>query len=57
VVKTIPADLQTSGFEIIKEEGTGILKYKGRIQGYQPTYIEGGLFAGKRILRTQDRQL
>ena len=32
--RNIPPDLQTSGFELTREEVTGILKCKGRIQGY-----------------------
>jgi hypothetical protein len=37
VQRNIPEYLQTSGFELTKEEETGILKCKSRIQGYQPT--------------------
>ena len=55
--RNIPPDLQTSGFELTKEEGTGILKCKGRIQGYQPTYIEGGMFAEKLICYTHEQIL
>ena len=55
--RNIPPDLQTSGFELTKEEGTGILKCKGRIQGYQPTYIVGGMFAEKLIRYTHEQIL
>ena len=55
--RNIPPDLQTSGFELTKEESTGILKCKGRIQGYQLTYIEGEMFAEKLIQYTHEQIL
>ena len=45
VQRNVPADLQIAGFEPIKEEETGILKFKERIPDHQPTYFEGGLCA------------
>ena len=39
------------------EEGTGILKCKGRIQGYQPTYLEGGMFVEKLVRYTHEQVL
>ena len=55
--RNIPPDLQTSGFELTSKEVTGILKCKGRIQGYQPTYIDGGMFAEKLIRYTHEQIL
>ena len=55
--RNIPPDLQTSGFELTMEEGTGILKCKGRIQGYQPTYLEGGMFVEKLVRYTHEQVL
>ena len=40
---------QEPGLKLVTEENTGIFKCKGRIPGYQPTYIEGGVFADKLI--------
>ena len=42
-------DLESPCWKLVTEESTGILKCKGRIPGYQPTYIEGGVFADKLI--------
>ena len=55
--RNIPPDLQTSGFELTMEEGTGILKCKGRIQGYQPTYLEGGMFVEKLVRYAHEQVL
>ncbi len=55
VQRNIPANLQTSGFQLIKQEETAILKCKCRIQGYHPTYIEGGLFDDKLILHAHEQ--
>ena len=43
---------QTPGYRVEKDEETGILKCYGRIQGYNPTYLEMGLFAEKLISHT-----
>ena len=43
---------QTPGYRVEKEEETDILKCYGRIQGYNPTYLEMGLFADKLISYT-----
>lgn len=45
----VEPDLETPGWKLVTEENTGIFKCKGRIPGYQPTYIEGGVFADKLI--------
>ena len=41
--------LEVPGWNLVKDEDTNILKCKGRIPGYEPTYIEGGVFAEKLI--------
>jgi hypothetical protein len=33
----------------VRDEETDILKWKGRISGYQPTYLNGGRFVEKLI--------
>ena len=47
-------DLGSPGWKLVTDENTGILKCKGRIPGYQPTYIEGGVFADKLIRHIQN---
>ena len=42
-------NLESPGWKLVTDENTGIFKCKGRIPGYQPTYIEGGIFADKLI--------
>ena len=41
----VQPDVKRPGWKLVTEENTGILKCKGRIPCYQPTYIEGGVFA------------
>ena len=41
-------NLETPGWELVKDN-TGILSCSGRFSGYNPIYIEGGLFSEKRI--------
>ena len=48
------SNLQAPGWELVKEN-TGILKCKGRIRDYNPTYIEGGVFAEKLIANTHEQ--
>ena len=48
---------QTPGYRVEKGEETGILKCYGRIQGYNPTYLEMGLFAEKLISHTHQEIL
>ena len=36
-------NLRTPGWELVKDD-TSILRCSGRISGYNPIYIEGGLF-------------
>ena len=42
-------NLESPGWKLVTDENTGIFKCKGRIPGYQPTYIEGGVFTDKLI--------
>ena len=51
VQSNISPNLQAPGWELVKEN-TGILKCKGRIRGYNPTYIQGGVFAETLIAHT-----
>ena len=52
-VRKIQTDLQPTlkapGWKLIKKQSTGILRCKGRIFGYQPVYLEEGVFAEKLI--------
>ena len=41
--------IKSPDWKLVTEENTGIFKCEERIPGYQPTYIEGGVFAGKLI--------
>ena len=45
----VEPDIESPTWKLVTEENTGIFKCKGRIPGYQPTYIEGGVFADKLI--------
>ncbi|XP_028390705.1 uncharacterized protein LOC114515614 [Dendronephthya gigantea] len=47
-------ELKTPGWEVVQENGSGLLKCKGRIPGYQPIYLEGGEFADKLIMHTHN---
>ena len=42
-------NLENPGWRIVKDEVTNVFRCKGRIPGYEPTYIEGGEFAKKLI--------
>ena len=45
----VQPDIKSPGWKLLTEENTGIFKCKGRIPGYQPTYIEAGVFADNLI--------
>ena len=45
----VETDIESPNWKFVTEENTGIFKCKGRIPGYQPTYIEEGVFADKLI--------
>ena len=51
----IPKDLERPGWKLVKDEETEILKCVGRIQGYNPIYLEDGLFAEKLIRHTHEQ--
>ena len=53
VQKEDKAYLQSPGWNLMKDEHTGVLKCEGRIKGYRPTYLPGGPLAEKRIVHTQ----
>lgn len=54
VQSSISPNLQTPGWELVRND-TSILRCSGRISGYNPIYIEGGLFAEKLIAHTHER--
>lgn len=45
----VEPNLENPGWKLIKDEITSVFRCKGRIPGYEPTYIEGGEFAEKLI--------
>ena len=47
---------ETPGWKLIKDEKTGIVKCLGRIQGYQPIYLERSPFTDK-LIRHVHRQV
>jgi hypothetical protein len=47
--------LQAPGWKIFEDKNTNILKCKGRVRGYTPTFIERGLFAEKLITHTHNQ--
>jgi len=47
---------ETPGWKLIKDEKTGIVKCLGRIQGYQPIYLEKSPFTDK-LIRHVHRQV
>lgn len=51
----IDPNLQAPGWKLFKEKNTNILKCKGRVGGYTPTYIDGGLFTEKLITHTHNQ--
>ena len=55
VQKGVNPDLQAPGWKIIQDKETQILKCKGRVTGYEPVYLEGGLFVDKLIVHTHNK--
>ena len=47
-------NLQAPGWELVKDD-TSSLRCKGRIPGYNPIYIEGGMFGEKLITHTHEQ--
>ena len=50
VQKADKACLQSSGWKLIKDQHTGVLKCEGRIKGYGPTYLPGGPLAEELVV-------
>ncbi|XP_048575296.1 uncharacterized protein LOC116604510 [Nematostella vectensis] len=49
VQKYVQPDLQSPGWEVIKDEQRGVLKCKGRISGYEPIYVDDRAFVDKLV--------
>lgn len=49
VQRGIPDDMERPGWKLVKDKETNILKCSGRIQGYNPVYLEDGPFIQKLI--------
>ena len=43
----IPEDMERPGWKLVKDKETNLLKCTGRIQGYNPVYLEDGPFTQK----------
>ena len=48
-------ELQAPGWRIVEDEVTKVLKCKGRVPGYEPIYLDGGLFVEKLIAHTHSK--
>ena len=55
VQKADKACLQSPGWNLVKDEHTGVLKCEGRIKGYRPTYLPGGPLTEKLIVHTHNQ--
>ena len=53
--KNIQENLERPGWKLEKDLKTGILKCVGRVQEYQPIYLENGTFAQKLIQHEHER--
>ena len=49
VQRGIPDDMERPGWKLVKDKETNILKCSGRIQGYNPVYLEDGPFTQRLI--------
>ena len=49
VQRGIPDGMERPGWKLVKDKETNLLKCTGRIQGYNPFYLEDGLFTQKLI--------
>ena len=47
--------LKSPGWKLVKDDCTGVLKCEGRIKGYRPTYLPGGLLVEKLILHIHNQ--
>ena len=55
IQRNINPILQAPGWKIFEDKNTNILKCRGRVRGYTPTFIERGLFAEKLITHTHSQ--
>ena len=53
--RNVNDEVEAPGWQLIKDDETGILKCKGRIAGYQPTYLDAGQFVEKLIRHTHEK--
>jgi hypothetical protein len=49
VQQGVNPELQAPGWRIVEDEVTKVLKCEGRVNGYEPIYLDGGLFVEKLI--------
>ena len=49
-----PENLETPGWQLVRDEATNVLMCKGRIVGYQPTYLNEGPFVNNIISHTSE---
>ena len=47
--------LKYPGWKLVKDNCTGVLRCEGRIKGYRPIYLPGGLLAEKLILHIHNQ--
>ena len=47
--------LKSPGWKLVKDDCTGVLRCEGRIKGYRPIYLPGGLLAEKLILHIHNQ--
>ena len=53
--RNVNDEVEAPGWQLIKDEETGVLKCKGRIAGYQPIYLDAGQFVEKLIRYTHEK--
>ena len=57
VQKADKACLQSPGWKLVEDEHTGVLKCEGRVKGYRPTYLPGGLLAEKFVAHVHNQTM
>ncbi|XP_028412573.1 uncharacterized protein LOC114535466 [Dendronephthya gigantea] len=55
VQQSVNPELQAPGWRIVEDKVTKVLKCKGRVNGYEPIYLDGGLFVEKLIAHTHSK--
>ena len=55
VQKAEETRLKSPGWKLVKDNCTGVLRCEGRIKGYRPIYLPGGLLAEKLILHIHNQ--